>query len=377
MPFTRIDGAEPETPSGQAGMTCGDVPDKGVQAPDADDGAQRASLSRAGSIRTVSPADGSAIGASTEAAGEDGTGDDAGDHNDVGVRSKSTATPASALGNGSGSGQSSTPMDVEEEVEAQSRRADEPSTAEMARSPPPDITDTHERKNCDSAAGPPPSVVANREHKSKFGNDKTDAVSEIPRSEVSSSGRNVPEEAELITNEGKGAADDFNAQGGDSEHCAKERVVIRRSPAIQPILLHTQSNTRPSDNIEDGSFLNTTDVIREETGERERQEGAHSWSVLGLRGIPGPDLGPFFRGTALDGGAARKTETATPVSSSSDDSRFGLLTGSGNRVMAVATGLRRLAMNGARTKAEGSAALNMATRISDGSAKHEVCVGCG
>lgn len=78
--------------------------------------------------------------------------------------------------------------------------------------------------------------------------------------------------------------------------------------------------------------------------------------VLGLRGVPGPDLGPFFQGTALparkDGGGKNGRDVG--------------------KLAAITEGLRRMGTLGARTATEASAAEAMAIRISDGNATQEV-----
>lgn len=93
--------------------------------------------------------------------------------------------------------------------------------------------------------------------------------------------------------------------------------------------------------------------------EAQRTASPPPFQALGLRGTPGPDLGPFFRGTSLDARAARK------------DGKGGGRRG-GTRLAAIAEGLRRLAASGARTAAESAAAETMTTRILGGSATHEV-----
>lgn len=103
-------------------------------------------------------------------------------------------------------------------------------------------------------------------------------------------------------------------------------------------------------------------------GRRDRlsgRDGETSRSVFGIRGVPGPDLGPFFHGTALDAKAARKGDSGSGTGGGG---------GGGSRVAAIAAGLRRMAVGEARTAVEASAIEAMATRISEGSATQEVRV---
>lgn len=104
------------------------------------------------------------------------------------------------------------------------------------------------------------------------------------------------------------------------------------------------------------------------------REGGQSWggrdqplgSVLGLRVVPGPDLGPFFRGTALDTKMARKGGGGSGRGGGGGG-------GEGSRVFAIAEGLRRMGEGGgARTAAEATAVEGMAARVSDGTATQEV-----
>lgn len=88
-------------------------------------------------------------------------------------------------------------------------------------------------------------------------------------------------------------------------------------------------------------------------------------SVAGLRGVPGPDFGPFFRGTALDVKAARK-------SGRSSGSGIGMVEGGGSRLMAVSAGLQRMGVEDARTPAEALAIDEMANRFLLGTASQEV-----
>lgn len=96
--------------------------------------------------------------------------------------------------------------------------------------------------------------------------------------------------------------------------------------------------------------------------------GKKTSPFFGLRGVPGPDLGPFFRGTALDAKAVRK-EGSGGSGSGSGGGGGGRR---GSRLAAIAEGLRRVGKSAARTAAEAAAAEAMATRVSDGSATHEV-----
>ena len=96
------------------------------------------------------------------------------------------------------------------------------------------------------------------------------------------------------------------------------------------------------------------------------RDGQKSRSVFGLRGTPGPDLAPFFRGTALDAKAARKGDSGGGGAGGGGGG------GGGSRVAAIAAGLRRVSVCEARTAAEASAIEAMATRISEGSASQEV-----
>ena len=101
-------------------------------------------------------------------------------------------------------------------------------------------------------------------------------------------------------------------------------------------------------------------------GRRDRlggRDGETSRSVFEIRGVPGPELGPFFHGTALDAKTARKGDIGSGTGG-----------GGGSRVAAIAAGLRRMGEGEARTAAEASAIEAMATRISEGSATQEVRV---
>ena len=91
-------------------------------------------------------------------------------------------------------------------------------------------------------------------------------------------------------------------------------------------------------------------------------------TALGLRGVPGPHLGAFFRGTALDAKAARKEDGGGSGGGRGSSSSNG-----GGRVAAISAGLRRIR---ARTKEEAAAVENMALRLSDGTASHEVLSSC-
>lgn len=94
---------------------------------------------------------------------------------------------------------------------------------------------------------------------------------------------------------------------------------------------------------------------------------------FGFRGVPGADLGPFFRGTALDPRAVRKEGSGGSGSGGSGSGGGGRR---GGRLAAIAEGLRRMGTSSARTSAEAAAAEAMAARISDGNATHEVNRGC-
>lgn len=91
-------------------------------------------------------------------------------------------------------------------------------------------------------------------------------------------------------------------------------------------------------------------------------------SVLGLRAVPGPELLPFFSGTALDSASARGSG-----SSSSGGRGCGATSGvHGSRVSAISTGLRILVEAGkGRTSEEGAALGGLAERIADGTASQE------
>lgn len=95
--------------------------------------------------------------------------------------------------------------------------------------------------------------------------------------------------------------------------------------------------------------------------------GEHTDSVFGLRATPGPDISPFFNGTALDSHAARAGVVVR-------DGGWGAI-GVGSRVAAIAEGLRRAGIEGrARTATEGAALRALGTRILDGTATKEVSV---
>lgn len=99
----------------------------------------------------------------------------------------------------------------------------------------------------------------------------------------------------------------------------------------------------------------------ESSGKGAEKKPSPAVQVLGLRGVPGPDLAPFFRGTALparkDGGGKGGRD--------------------GGKLSAIAVGLRRMGASGARTASEASAAEVMADRFSIGNATQEVrCLLC-
>lgn len=93
----------------------------------------------------------------------------------------------------------------------------------------------------------------------------------------------------------------------------------------------------------------------------------HADNVLGLRATPGPDLSPFFNGTALDSHAARAGVVVR-------DGGWGAI-GVGSRVASIAEGLRRAGTEGrARTEEEGAALMAVGARVLDGSATKEARV---
>lgn len=99
----------------------------------------------------------------------------------------------------------------------------------------------------------------------------------------------------------------------------------------------------------------------------------HADTVLGLRAMPGPDLSPFFNGTALDSHAARAGVVVR-------DGGWGAIA-VGSRVAAIAEGLRRAGTEGrARTEEEGAALEAVGARVLDGSATKQArvctCVSC-
>ncbi|CAB1111580.1 unnamed protein product [Ectocarpus sp. CCAP 1310/34] len=149
-------------------------------------------------------------------------------------------------------------------------------------------------------------------------------------------------------------AGDGRSGGGSGVDLLGKR---RLSPAYTGLVIDTGDAVLPVD----GSGARK----RERQGgggpdkEAQRMASPPPFHALGLRGTPGPDLGPFFRDTSLDARAARK------------DGKGGGRRG-GTRLAAIAEGLRRLAASGARTAAESAAAETMATRILGGSATHEV-----
>ena len=96
--------------------------------------------------------------------------------------------------------------------------------------------------------------------------------------------------------------------------------------------------------------------------------GKETLPFFGLRGVPGPDLGPFFRGSALDAKAVRKEGSGASGGGGGGGGR------KDSRLAAIAEGLRRMGKSAARTPAEAAAAEAMATRVSDGSATHEVAI---
>ncbi|CAM9714674.1 unnamed protein product, partial [Sphacelaria rigidula] len=90
----------------------------------------------------------------------------------------------------------------------------------------------------------------------------------------------------------------------------------------------------------------------------------HADNVLGLRATPGPDLSPFFNGTALDSHAARAGVVVR-------DGGWGAI-GVGSRVASIAEGLRRAGTEGrARTEEEGATLMAVGARVLDGSATKE------
>lgn len=178
------------------------------------------------------------------------------------------------------------------------------------------------------------------------------------------------------------------------EHCARERALSSGNTArVRPLKAldeHPQRSIgRPNPSSPDASsdqsaaaFYSTeapspvttleddlAQAISGETsstsegglGSEDRCDVAKGMSVLGLRAVPGPHLGAFFQGTALDAKAARK-EDGSNLSVSASGQRV-------SRVAAISSGLRRMK---ARTEEEAASAENMASRISDGTATHEV-----
>lgn len=137
------------------------------------------------------------------------------------------------------------------------------------------------------------------------------------------------------------------------------------SPDTNSAFYSTEASSSPMTTLEDdlaqAISRETTSTSEGGLGYEDGSEVAKGMSVLGLRVVPGPHLGAFFQGTALDAKAARK-EDGRKLSVSASGQRVG-------RVAAISAGLRRIK---ARTEEEAASAENMASRISDGAATHEV-----
>ncbi|CAM9141767.1 unnamed protein product [Scytosiphon promiscuus] len=160
---------------------------------------------------------------------------------------------------------------------------------------------------------------------------------------------------------------DKDSSGRSSSHSTgSDHLGKRRRSTVMPdcLFLETSSELPPGEN--DASEVGGSDKGCNSGGLSQipqREENAAS-DVLGLRGIPGPDLSPFFRGSALDAKAARK------------DGDGGGGPRRGTRLAAIVQGLRRMGTPGARSTAEAAAAAAIATRVADGNATQEEWAAC-
>lgn len=160
----------------------------------------------------------------------------------------------------------------------------------------------------------------------------------------------TPRSTSVVADDGRSGSND-GGSGGGVDLLGKRRLskvdtglVIDTGDAVLPV---------------DGSGARNRGRQGGPEKEAQRTASPPPFQALGLRGTPGPDLGPFFRGTSLDARAARK------------DGKGGGRRG-GTRLAAIAEGLRRLGASGARTEAAAAAAETMATRIVGGVATQEV-----
>lgn len=154
---------------------------------------------------------------------------------------------------------------------------------------------------------------------------------------------------------------------GGSDQLGKRR----RSPVIHGL----PSIDTDGDNLlveNDARGVRESERVHRPGGASQIQQGEKeiaAFDLLGLRGIPGPDLSPFFRGSALDAKAVRKDGSSGGGSSNSSG---GAGPRRGTRLAAIVEGLRRMGASEARSTAEAAAAVAMAARISDGNATQEV-----